>query len=229
MTGRIKDGRFQVAKLTAEELGGRWSDLAGGDAGRAYEAIWTFVAAPEQAPPSVRGRGHGFDGFGRPIYAAERPSGLQVPTDQAPVPPSGNGPASVAGNSHAHHRPVVAWQAANRRAAAEVPKTQGRVVPSRDGDSAVGRNGHRADPALVVGKAHHLRPGRLQAFLDICPRLAGLRVVGAEAQHLRERLPGGDELVLVDLLGQHPLEPVVFTGRCARAIRFRGPGGVEEH
>src|SRR5262249_24416945 len=56
MTGRVKDGRFQVAKLTAEDLGGGWSDLAGGDAGRAYEAIWTFFAAPDQAVAWVEAR-----------------------------------------------------------------------------------------------------------------------------------------------------------------------------
>src|SRR5205823_1271287 len=46
----------KAANLQPAELEGLWTDLAGDDAPRAYRAITTLSAAPEQAVPFVRER-----------------------------------------------------------------------------------------------------------------------------------------------------------------------------
>jgi hypothetical protein len=50
VTGRMKGGQLQPARLTAEQVDRLWTDLAGA-APRAYHAIWNLVAAPDKALP----------------------------------------------------------------------------------------------------------------------------------------------------------------------------------
>src|SRR5262249_20758562 len=50
----IQGDRPKVANLTAKELEERWSDLAGADALRAYQAILALAAVPEQSVPFLR-------------------------------------------------------------------------------------------------------------------------------------------------------------------------------
>jgi RNA polymerase sigma factor (sigma-70 family) len=49
LTGRRKDGRLARSDLPPNEIDNRWADLAGDDAGRAYDALWALTSAPEQA------------------------------------------------------------------------------------------------------------------------------------------------------------------------------------
>jgi WD40 repeat protein len=51
VTGRMRDGRFPPAKLTAKELDGIWSDLASEGGRRPYVGIWALVAAGPDAVP----------------------------------------------------------------------------------------------------------------------------------------------------------------------------------
>jgi WD40 repeat protein len=53
-TGRLRDGSLPVVKLTPRDLDAAWMDLAGEDAGRAYQAIWTLTAGAEQALPYIQ-------------------------------------------------------------------------------------------------------------------------------------------------------------------------------
>jgi len=53
-TGRLRDGSLPVVKLTPRELDAAWLDLAGEDAGRAYQAIWTMTAGAAQALPYIQ-------------------------------------------------------------------------------------------------------------------------------------------------------------------------------
>jgi WD40 repeat protein len=55
VTGRVQDGKLREAALTPAELDHLWNDL-GGDAARAHRAIWTLVAAPNQAVPFLTKR-----------------------------------------------------------------------------------------------------------------------------------------------------------------------------
>jgi hypothetical protein len=52
LTGQTLVGRPQ--RLTAAALTERWADLAGSDARRAYQAIRTLAAVPEQSIPFLR-------------------------------------------------------------------------------------------------------------------------------------------------------------------------------
>jgi RNA polymerase sigma factor (sigma-70 family) len=49
LTGHFRDGRFQTVRLKAEELPGLWAALAEVDAARAFEALQTLAAAPEES------------------------------------------------------------------------------------------------------------------------------------------------------------------------------------
>jgi WD40 repeat protein len=54
---RLKgDGKRGTVALSPADLDDRWANLAGEDARKAYRAIWTLVAAPEQALPFLRKR-----------------------------------------------------------------------------------------------------------------------------------------------------------------------------
>jgi RNA polymerase sigma factor (sigma-70 family) len=53
LTGRLRDGRLALAKLSAE-LEVVWGDLAGPDAARGYRALWRLAAAPVEALPLLR-------------------------------------------------------------------------------------------------------------------------------------------------------------------------------
>lgn len=55
LTGRIRNGRLQPAQLTAKDLEKLWTDL-GGDAAKAYQAVWTLAATPDKALPLLRER-----------------------------------------------------------------------------------------------------------------------------------------------------------------------------
>jgi hypothetical protein len=54
IAGRQPDGRWHAKALTPHQLDDCWSALAGADAARAYDAVWSLVAAPEQAVPFLR-------------------------------------------------------------------------------------------------------------------------------------------------------------------------------
>jgi hypothetical protein len=54
LTGRLKGGRLTTVKLSPRRLAAAWDDLSDADAARAYRAIWTLTAAPEQAPALLR-------------------------------------------------------------------------------------------------------------------------------------------------------------------------------
>ncbi|MBL8795009.1 MAG: PQQ-binding-like beta-propeller repeat protein [Planctomycetia bacterium] len=56
VTRKLRDGRMPVVALTAAEMDKRWADLAGDDAGRAYEGLWAFTAGAEQALPFLKER-----------------------------------------------------------------------------------------------------------------------------------------------------------------------------
>jgi hypothetical protein len=56
ITGRRRDGQWSAKQLTAQELDACWTALAGDSAARAYDAVWSLVAAPEQALPLLRQR-----------------------------------------------------------------------------------------------------------------------------------------------------------------------------
>jgi RNA polymerase sigma factor (sigma-70 family) len=51
ITGRRPNGRWNVKPLTPHELEACWKSLASEDTARAYDAVWTLVASPEQAVP----------------------------------------------------------------------------------------------------------------------------------------------------------------------------------
>jgi hypothetical protein len=51
ITGRRTDGHWHARPLTPPELDVCWTALANEDAAKAYDAVWTLVAAPEQAVP----------------------------------------------------------------------------------------------------------------------------------------------------------------------------------
>jgi WD40 repeat protein len=55
LTGRIKNGQLEPARLTAKEVDKVWTDL-GSDASQAYQAGWALVAAPGQAVPMLKDR-----------------------------------------------------------------------------------------------------------------------------------------------------------------------------
>ncbi len=54
ITGRRTDGRWHVKPLTPRQLEPCWTALADTDAAKAYDAVWTLVAAPEQAVPFLQ-------------------------------------------------------------------------------------------------------------------------------------------------------------------------------
>ena len=41
----MRNGKLQLAKLSAEEFRSLWEDLAGQDPAKGWRALWTFVAA----------------------------------------------------------------------------------------------------------------------------------------------------------------------------------------
>jgi hypothetical protein len=56
MTGLRPEGRPEKIKLSAIGLEARWTDLAGEDASRADQAIWTLVEDPERSVPFLKNR-----------------------------------------------------------------------------------------------------------------------------------------------------------------------------
>jgi RNA polymerase sigma factor (sigma-70 family) len=54
VTGRMEKGRLAAGKLSDAELEAAWADLAGKDSVKAYEAVWSLVAAPGDALPLLR-------------------------------------------------------------------------------------------------------------------------------------------------------------------------------
>ncbi len=54
ITGRRADGRWHTKPLTPRQLEACWATLADADAAKAYDALWTLVAAPEQAVPFLQ-------------------------------------------------------------------------------------------------------------------------------------------------------------------------------
>jgi hypothetical protein len=51
LTGLLQEGRLPALHLSKTQLDRLWSDLASADGMRAYEAVWKFVAAKDQAVP----------------------------------------------------------------------------------------------------------------------------------------------------------------------------------
>jgi hypothetical protein len=54
LTGRVRGGQVQPVKLLAEDLESLWAELAGADAAKAYRAVWTLAAAPQQVLPLLQ-------------------------------------------------------------------------------------------------------------------------------------------------------------------------------
>jgi len=54
ITNRRADGRWYVKPLTPRQLDSCWTELANEDATKAYDAVWSLVAASEQAVPFLR-------------------------------------------------------------------------------------------------------------------------------------------------------------------------------
>jgi RNA polymerase sigma factor (sigma-70 family) len=55
-TGLLRAGVPAQVELSARQLTERWADLAGADAGKAYEAVWALAAAPGQAEVLLGGQ-----------------------------------------------------------------------------------------------------------------------------------------------------------------------------
>lgn len=51
LTGRLKEGKLSEVELGPAELAARWTDLAGAEAARAFDAVWAMVASPRQSVP----------------------------------------------------------------------------------------------------------------------------------------------------------------------------------
>jgi RNA polymerase sigma factor (sigma-70 family) len=56
LTGRLRDGHLSPATLSAGALNDAWNALAGDDAEKANQAIWSLVAASRQSVPYLRER-----------------------------------------------------------------------------------------------------------------------------------------------------------------------------
>jgi Tol biopolymer transport system component len=56
VTGRRREGRLETVELSSRELEALWTDLAGDDAVKAYQAIWKLVAGAKQAVPFLQAR-----------------------------------------------------------------------------------------------------------------------------------------------------------------------------
>jgi RNA polymerase sigma factor (sigma-70 family) len=54
LTGRLHEGRLRAAVLSPAEQQALWEELASPDAAKAYQALWTFAAAPKQAVPFLQ-------------------------------------------------------------------------------------------------------------------------------------------------------------------------------
>jgi RNA polymerase sigma factor (sigma-70 family) len=54
ITGRRQDGRWHGKALTPRDRDNCWTALANEDAAKAYGAVWSLVASPEQAVPLLR-------------------------------------------------------------------------------------------------------------------------------------------------------------------------------
>ncbi|MGH7226669.1 MAG: hypothetical protein ACRELF_25920, partial [Gemmataceae bacterium] len=54
ITGRQKDGKLPPVALTPHQMDACWKALANEDAAKAYDAVWSFVAAGEQAVPFLQ-------------------------------------------------------------------------------------------------------------------------------------------------------------------------------
>jgi len=56
LTGRLRDGNLQPARLRPKEIKALWADLASEDGARIYQAVWALVAAPQQTVPFMMER-----------------------------------------------------------------------------------------------------------------------------------------------------------------------------
>ncbi len=54
ITGRQKDGKLSLLALTPRQLDACWTALMNEDAAKAYDAVWSFVAAGEEAVPFLQ-------------------------------------------------------------------------------------------------------------------------------------------------------------------------------
>ena len=51
VTGRRKGGRLEAGDLSPDDLERLWQALAGDEAGKAWDAVWTLAASPKQGLP----------------------------------------------------------------------------------------------------------------------------------------------------------------------------------
>jgi RNA polymerase sigma factor (sigma-70 family) len=58
LTGRLDKGRLRPASLSPKEIEVAWNDLAGDNAAKAYQALWTLAAAPKQTIAWLKRRLH---------------------------------------------------------------------------------------------------------------------------------------------------------------------------
>jgi RNA polymerase sigma factor (sigma-70 family) len=81
LTGRLDNGRLRPASLSPKEIEGAWKGLAGADAAKAYQALWTLAAAPKQTIAWLKPRLH-------PVAAApaERVAALVTDLDSPRFP-----------------------------------------------------------------------------------------------------------------------------------------------
>jgi WD40 repeat protein len=56
ITGRLEEGRLEVANLAPRDLEPLWTDLYSEDAARAYRAVWTLVAGAKQSVAFLQSR-----------------------------------------------------------------------------------------------------------------------------------------------------------------------------
>jgi RNA polymerase sigma factor (sigma-70 family) len=56
ITGRRPDGQWHVKARTPQELDSCWTAVASEDTAKAYDAVWSLVASPEQSVPFLRQR-----------------------------------------------------------------------------------------------------------------------------------------------------------------------------
>jgi RNA polymerase sigma factor (sigma-70 family) len=49
VTGRVQDGRLPAKEVSADDLASLWAALAGEDAAKAHQSLWSLVATPRQA------------------------------------------------------------------------------------------------------------------------------------------------------------------------------------
>jgi hypothetical protein len=58
VTGRLREGPLRLASSSSQQLDKLWSDLAGENGVKAFQAIWSLVAMPRQVIPFLESRLH---------------------------------------------------------------------------------------------------------------------------------------------------------------------------